>query len=58
MIISQDRVDNILTELLGAINSIKLYSYSHPQARLAIEQLMKSLNENFNNEDKYITGTL
>lgn len=58
MIISQDRVDNILTELLGAINSIKLYSYNHPQAKLAIEQLMESLFENFNNEDKVLIGFL
>lgn len=56
MIINQDRVDNILTELLGAINSIRLYSYKHPQAKSAIEQLMKSLVENFKNEDRVLIG--
>lgn len=56
MITNPDRNDNILPDLLGAINSIKLYSHEHPQARLFVEQAMVRLAKIFEREDKLLIG--
>ncbi len=56
MIINPDRNDHILPDLLGAINSIKLYSHNHPQAISSVEQVMDRLGEVLEAEDRLIVG--
>lgn len=51
-----DRNDHILPDLLGAINSIKLYSHKHPQARSSVERVMDRLDQVFKTEDKLLIG--
>ncbi len=53
---SLDRKDHILPDLLGAINSIRLYSHNHPQARSSVVQLMDRINQVLGAEDRLIVG--
>lgn len=56
MITNQDRKNQILHDLLGAINSIRLYSDGHPQVELLVDRLMERLYEVFQTEDRLHVG--
>lgn len=56
MITYPDRNDHILPDLLGAINSIRLYSHKHPQARTSVDRVMERLDQVFQTEDKLAIG--
>ncbi len=47
---------NILPDLLGAINAVKLYSYDHPQTLTFVENAMERFKSIFQTEDKLIIG--
>lgn len=47
---------NILPDLLGAINAVKLYSYDHPQTLSFVENAMERFKSIFQSEDKLIIG--
>ncbi len=51
-----DRNDQILLDLLGAINSQRLYYDKHPQVLLFIERLISNLSEIFQTEEKLFIG--
>jgi putative nucleotidyltransferase with HDIG domain len=51
-----DRNDHIIPDLLGTINSIKLYSHKHPQTRMSTNQVMDRLEEIFQTEDRLLLG--
>ncbi|MDY0235288.1 MAG: HD domain-containing protein [Gudongella sp.] len=53
---SLDKNDQILLALLGAINSIKLYSDKHPQAILYVERVVTILSEIFQTEEELNIG--
>jgi len=56
MITNSDRNNNILPDLLGAINAIKLYSYKHPQVGLFIGKVMEGFANIFETDNKLIIG--
>lgn len=56
MITNQDRKNQILQDLLGVINSIRLYSEDHPQVEFLVNQLMERLYEVFQTEDRLHVG--
>lgn len=51
-----DQYNQILQNLLGAINSQKLYSDKHPQTFLFVERLMSDLSKLFKTEEKLFIG--
>ena len=53
---SPDRNNHILPDLLGAINSTRLYSNNHPQAKLFIGHLIDRLTDIFITEEKLLVG--
>lgn len=56
MIEDLDRKDQILLDLLGAINSQRLYYDKHPQVLLFIKRVMSNLSEIFQTEEKLFIG--
>lgn len=56
MVINLDRNNQILQDLLGAINSQNLYPDEHPQTLLSIERVMANLSEAFLTEDEVVIG--
>ena len=51
-----DQNNQIVQDLLGAINSQRLYSDKHPQTILLVERLMSNLSKIFQTEDKLFVG--